>query len=441
MTSGAPESLKPFTNKQSAKSEADVTAADGEAEKSDVMNMSIRGLAATPCRPTRHTRKLLNRIKAAHSAGKAKKVRQLIRVYLNSYDARLTAVKLAFRRLKPHRRSASVDFNAVAEKLNPWTGTTEEVRISLRRKASNPENYRITMDFGLENRALQYLLLLLLRVIAELQPNQCATKGGTHVAIKKVVDALKEGLIWVVEVDIVDFFPTLNGEKIVEIIPLPKKVTERVLISRYLHLVPGNLISLLIPDGEFYLNETLSAAQFGIPQGSATSSILAEWLLADAIKALPHGTAVCYADNLLLLAKSENDVASMVSALRSALKSHPAGPLGIKIKKFPAGQPIEFLGHSVAMQKGTIKIQPSSVNRWEFESGLGQGINNLKTTPAAVRDRLRTELRRRVRGWTAAFKLCHGIETERAYWLKKIDQAISSAAKASKSKLSASEFS
>ncbi len=360
-----------------------------------------------------HVGAMLNRIQAAHLAGKRKRMKYLSELYLNSNDAGLVATELARRAMKPHRHLPKVLVPSIASGLDPWAGTTEEVRVNMIPKDPDSGDYRLTMDFGPENRALQYLLLPLLREIADLHPHQFGTGNGGP-----------------------------------DLLPLPKEVTERVLLSRHLNLVPGNLLDLLggMPggvheDGSPYgvphtpyigpacglgilVAEVLAEARRGIPQGSAASPLLAEMLLVPTLKQLPAGGEVfAYLDNFLVMAKSKEDAVSMTIALVSALKAHPAGPLRPKIKgRFHPGEPIEFLGHRLTAHHGTVTIEPSPLNQQKFEVTMKMELARIKGnsfSPAARARKVR-ELKSYVRSWAAAFALWPQAEIHKEHWLAKI---------------------
>ena len=72
-----------------------------------------------------HVQKMLDRIRAAHDAGKRKKTEYLIQQYLQSRDAKEVAVLQAWRKLKPHRRPSVKKLPVIAERLNAWEGTDE----------------------------------------------------------------------------------------------------------------------------------------------------------------------------------------------------------------------------------------------------------------------------------------------------------------------------
>jgi hypothetical protein len=117
-----------------------------------------------------HVRAMLHDVRSAHLAGKHKKAKHRIQRYLNSHHALLVATELACRKMKPHRRLPKALVPAIASGLDPWAGTAEEVRVNMIPKDSDSGDYRLTMDFGPENRAFQYLLSPLLREIAGQHP-------------------------------------------------------------------------------------------------------------------------------------------------------------------------------------------------------------------------------------------------------------------------------
>src|SRR6266567_7797093 len=184
-----------------------------------------------------HLEVMLTRIKKAHRAGDRRQLRYLIQQFLTSFDARLTATRLASSKMRWDRRPKKSQLKSIAENLNAYQGTREGVRLILIRKG--PGKFRPTLDFGIENRALQYLVRSVLYAIADLHPRQFATRGGPPAAIAQVAKAIRAGNVHAREIDIKDFYSSFDGNKLVDLIPLPKKVIERVLLSRHLNIVPG----------------------------------------------------------------------------------------------------------------------------------------------------------------------------------------------------------
>jgi hypothetical protein len=287
------------------------------------------------------------------------------------------------------------------------------------------------MEFGIENRALQYLVRPPLEILADIVPFQYTLKGGTKAAIEHVVKAMSEGPVWAIELDVKDCYPSFDGKKLPSLIPLPKEVTDHVIVSEYLQLVPGNIGYHFGPTGvddpglPWELEKTLVDARRGIPQGSAASPLVAETMLAIALRQIPDGVghSVVFGDNCLVMAKEEGDVVQIVKALGGALEHHPAGRLWPKIESFRPGETINFLGRSFTPQAGgKIRITPSPKNREKFEATVTAGLKHLQFSKLGKRARKRRhrELIRYVSSWAAAFSLCEGIDELRTFWLQRI---------------------
>jgi hypothetical protein len=386
-----------------------------------------------------HIGKMWQEMHAAHLASKIKRRDHLISRYLASHDVRLAATALANKKLKPHRRSSKKQLALTACRLNARQGSKEEVRVSLRPKANSyNEEFRTIADFGIEHRTLQHMVRDVLRAVGDLHPRQYANRGGVHAAIKQVAQAMSAGYLWAIEIDIDNFFQSFVADKVVDLMPLPKKVTERILLARSLRLVSGNLVPFFGPAGEPSVNDTLAAARRGIPQGSAASAMVAEMLLAWSLDQLPTGSEfVAFADNILVMGKSQHEALSVSSALRSALKAHPAGPLRPNFPKwFKAGTPILFLGHALTPTKTGIKIEPSPENLAEFNYELTRGLAAIGRHSIPISNRLRRahRLKRWVRDWAAAFSLCPDVKARRESWLAEINSAAAQAKAYMKSK-------
>jgi hypothetical protein len=378
--------------------------------------------------PSKH----LKRIRAAVQAGKWKKANWLVVEWLRSFEAKRLAVRLACRKMKFHRRPDKSELDAIAEHLDPWKGSGEVAYVAKQAKEHKPDDYRLTIDFGIENRALQYLVLVPLRELVELHPSQYQTNPygprGTHPAIEQVKKALSEGYVWAIEYDIKECFPSFNGKELSKFLRLPKKVIEAVLLGEHLNLKGGS--SLLHSscsvdcekgDEEGLLNDQLVKARRGIPQGSAASPFVAEAVLSLTLYQIPKiGMFVAYADNILLLAKTKSDAVWMSESLGSALKAHLAGPFYPKMKCFDAGQPTEFLGHKLTVKNGLVHVEPDDHNLQKFTRRVESELAYLNTTPlpSATRKKGIERLEASIESWAAgAFKLCDNVKVLRAQWL------------------------
>jgi hypothetical protein len=321
-----------------------------------------------------HVQDMLSHIRSAHRAGKTKRAEQLGRQYLNSFDAKLMAAHRAYEQLPAHLRPDKAELPLIAQRIDPWKGTNEEVRVHVKQKSSDPSDYRPIMNFGIENRALQYLVLRLLEALFEPHPWQYLFKKGVILAVSQVAKAMADGPVYAYELDITNCYQSFDGKKLPSLIPLPKEVIDHVILSQHLNLkgatnTTHDPVGPADGDESLKLISALAHARRGIPQGSAASSIVAEMVLALSLNAVPElGWAFAYADNVLLLAASKSNAVAMMRALRSALKAHPVGRLRPKVKFFDAGEPIVFLGHRLTRLSGTVHIAPTPQNQEKFEA-------------------------------------------------------------------------
>ena len=179
---------------------------------------------AGSARARAHLKAKLTGIQKAHRTGDPQ-LQFLIQQHLTSFHARTAATRLAASKMPRYRRPKKAELKTIAGSLNAFQGTQEEVRLRLIRKDVN--TFRPTLDFGIENRALQHLVLSVLYAIAELHPRQFATRGGVPAAIAQVMNATKAGYVHVREIDIKDFYASFDGNKLVEGVSSPGKVSRR----------------------------------------------------------------------------------------------------------------------------------------------------------------------------------------------------------------------
>ena len=369
-------------------------------------------------RARRHADKLQKQIEAARQSGQTLRVRRLVRRYLNSWSAKLVAVADAYRELPRHHQKAGMKAEEIAARLNPFEGTDERVVLHFKTKKTE-HDFRPVMDFGIVNRALQYLVLSPLRALVDLHPCQFGNHGGVCAAAQKVLDNLEEGYRHVVEIDINNYFPSVSGEALSDHLLIPHEVTERVVISRHLNLYPGNFNFFLGDpldgadiedfDASDPLCQAIEEGRRGIPQGSATSSLIAEMLLAPTLAALPGcGRVVGYLDNILVMGKTADDVSLMKSNLKEALLGHPVGPFVSRIMGAASpGKGFDYLGYEFFQKGATYKVRPSGYNMSKFCHTFDHGLDKIedKDLSHAVRVRMAKHLERYVRSWTAAFRL------------------------------------
>ena len=366
-------------------------------------------------RAEKQSAKLINKIKTAHVTGQSHRARHYTQLYLSSWAAKYVATVKAYRGLPNHHKKADMDLGKIAAKLNPFVGTNETATLHRKKKMELFEDFRPIVDFGVENRALQYLVKRALEAHAELNPCQFGSKG-TCKAVKEVLANLADGFRYTAEIDINDCFPRVGVEALSVGLPIPIKVIERVISGQFLNLVPGNIYQLhggpangaeIEEDLTDLLNKAIQEDRRGIPQGSAVSSLVVEMLLAPTLSALPKcGRYVNYIDNTLVMAKSVEDLSLMMNSLGGLLSKHPAGPFASRLESCtPPDEEFEFLGYEIFTSSGVYKAIPSYQNLGKFTQKFDKALNLIrdKNRSLRVRKRKAKELKRFVRSWMAAF--------------------------------------
>ena len=374
-----------------------------------------------------HEKHLRDALIKAHRTNREKKADYVRREYLRSYDARLVAAASAFERIPARWRPAVSTWPDLAKRADPWRGSDAIVQIRLKTKKSDPMNFRLVLNFPPEHRLLQHLVRNVLSATFEPHPAQFLTRGGSREALQTVATALKDGFCWAVETDIQSCYPSFDDSRIPELLPIPKEVTEHILLSRRLRLYLPALGVLVDPDDPDYEHfdfaDEIDEVRRGIPQGSAASPIVAEMLLADIFPTLPKcGLVVNYADNFLILARTKGEAVSMKESLQASLLAHRAGPLRSKSSHpYAPGKPITFLGHHLTLNGGGVRIEPTPENLEKFKLQFAKLCGRVaKATSTADGHARVRDLKSYVRQWSSAFQLWDGASIHRERYLSKI---------------------
>lgn len=98
-------------------------------------------------------RKQLKRIRAAVQAGQWKKARWLVVELLRSPEAKRLATRLAYRAMPRHSRADKSELDQISKHLDAWEGSSEVGYVGRQPKEHKPNEHRLTINFGIENRA------------------------------------------------------------------------------------------------------------------------------------------------------------------------------------------------------------------------------------------------------------------------------------------------
>lgn len=227
-------------------------------------------------------------------------------------------------------------------------------------------------------------------------------------------------------------FPSFDGEKVLDLLPVPKRVTKSVILNGSHNLVYHSywrdLFGIAKPEAHQVLYaEEHAGAQRGFPQGSAVSSLAVDMLLTPLYAQLPvAGVSVGYADNFLALGKCKTEAVTMTEAFGAALKAHPAGHFVPNLPKtFGPEQPIDFLGHRLQMCIGSVHIAPTPENIQKFWDHVNFDL--FRICAASNKKNvswIAAEARGFVRSWSSSFRVCTEINNYRVKALHLIASAL-----------------
>lgn len=253
------------------------------------------------------------------------RVRQLLRSerfnLLHAYRGVLKA-----RQIKHADRQS---LEAVAQRLDPFSPCYEPV---IQREIAKDGRNRTVDTFGPIKRARQHMTADVIRALHPPHANQFMFRGGIPAALVAVEAANSRGLTHAVELDVEGFYRNIPAECLAGLLrPLPEAVVDHVVWDLSLrqndggHSV-GTIGRMRTPP----LNGPI-----GLSLGSASSPIVGEvvigHLLADnQIDFDPD--IITYADNLLVLGRSEQEAEARAENLTTSALSRAFGSLRLREK-------------------------------------------------------------------------------------------------------------
>lgn len=300
-------------------------------------------------RARRSTVKFRRRLKAAISSGVQHRYRGLMIRMMRSFDCRLAALVVANRRAKPANRETDAFLIASAQDLNLWECDREPVRAVAKIKSTG--GHRLLMAFGLNNRAKQILVKWVLEpwIRPRLLPCQHVLSGGRDAAVtacKRTIE--KGGHRWVTEIDIKNCFGSISVDWLKDKLPIPKRVIEAVIASSNLNIRAISSIACSL----------LSKSRNGIPQGSAVSPLIAEFVVSCVLREAPAGAcSESYVDNVFCFAVDVSGIRQHRESFELLFERHPAGSFSVRSTE-PKRISLGFmaLGYWITRGRATVNV-------------------------------------------------------------------------------------
>jgi hypothetical protein len=291
----------------------------------------------------------------------------------------------------------------------------------------NKGGFRVVIDPGVILRTTGVTVLRLLTPYVKLRSWQY-TRKGTHSAVKAIRAMIGEStkggepLLYAARLDISSFFPSHDPEWLVNELPLPKSLAEYAVIGRQLKVKfeETSVAKNIIASYDLSLRHLCDLARRGLPQGLATSSLIAMMSISRLKWPAIQGVAMFnLADDFFLLAQTETDLTKATLKLQKAVAELPDGQFNLKVKEFGAlSKGVDFLGHTFRLNEAGLRVSPAYASWSNIMARLmklEEAIYGKTGKPAAKGTAEAVELAARyvalLEGWRAAHSACDDLDT------------------------------
>lgn len=289
------------------------------------------------------------------------KRRDQVRKLLRDGGYHLVSAFWAIRRVTKLEGADPASVRTLAESFNAFQPVYDEPFVV--RPVSKGGSSRLVQDFGFRRRMQQRAVARILRALHPPLESQKLYRGGMPMARRAIEAAVARGNRFGVEVDFVNFYPSLRPDALPDLLrPLPPSVTDAVVWDAVMHSRYPDMIRRAAYPAPSSLD--------GLSLGSACSPIVGEKVIASVLEVARLEDVVTFADNLFVLGRSEEDVGAKIHALRDAVRSQPFGELGLRMGKergFSLELPFEFTKQmGILRENDEIHWSPGPRKRAQF---------------------------------------------------------------------------
>ncbi|WMJ86148.1 group II intron reverse transcriptase/maturase [Anaerocolumna sp. MB42-C2] len=215
-----------------------------------------------------------------------------------------------------------------------------------------------------------------------------------HNAIKQALDYLNEGYEWVIDVDIEQFFDTVNHDKLIQIL------REQVNDSTTLNLIRKYLRAGVMEKG------LEKATITGVPQGGPLSVVLSNVYLDKLDKELEQRGLrfTRYADDALIFTRSELAANRVMKSITEWIERKLFLKVNATKTKVVRPTRSKYLGFTFLKHGGEWKVKPTTEKKKKLKQKMSEYLKRNKaiSRPLAETTKRVNEI---VRGWINYFRI------------------------------------
>lgn len=415
-----------------------------------------REFPAMVARSRRFVRRELQKIADALAMGHTRDPKKRERRLLNSFAFKLVAANRARVRLALLERLAALKNGkpivgrrfgpsahqtlTVAGRINLWHPTPERVGVMASPKQDG--SLRTLNMFGLDHRTRQEMVRMVVANRAVLHPAQCAIRTGLLQTQQAVRDALATGEYNVAAyIDIRDCFGSVNVAALSDLLALPEQIIQANVGFAHLNVdarqaakvrkeVEKNQTHTFENDKCDHTRDHSSCGasrchsshnpRGGIPAGSSCSPLIAEIAIAQCLQDAPSGVALfVWVDDILILAKNEEEARRAGKTLRAAFAATPVGNFVLKTTEYtPVANGVDYIGSTFQLTAEGATVAPTASNQRMLDEMMAGHLHRL-----SQKGERRSEAEAALKGWISANRLWSEADRWERHYRSEIDRA------------------